>query len=211
MKNCITHTGPAIRRTARITAAAAFCTAVTMANPHAARAQTAPPAVPAGIEVPAPNQIFLVGRGVGTQNYVCQPSESLGRVAWTLFTPQANLFNDQADQLTTHFFSPNPDEAGTVVRATWQDSRDTSSVWARAVAVSSDPAFVAPGAIAWVKLEVVGTEPGPTGGTTLTGTTFIQRLNTVGGLAPSTGCAIPTDVGSKAFMPYTADYVFFRK
>jgi hypothetical protein len=79
------------------------------ALPHAAHAQTvAPPPVPASLEVPAPNEAFLLGRGVGTQNYICQPSASIGRVAWTLFTPQATLFSDQREQLTTHFFSPNP-------------------------------------------------------------------------------------------------------
>jgi hypothetical protein len=46
-----------------------------------------------------------------------------------------------------------------------------------------------------------GTQAGPTGGNTLTRTTFIQRVNTVGGSAPSTGCAVSTDVGSKAFVP----------
>jgi hypothetical protein len=39
-----------------------------------------PPSVPPGLEVPAPNQAFLVGHAVGTQNYVCQPSGHLGRV-----------------------------------------------------------------------------------------------------------------------------------
>ena len=28
---------------------------------------------------------------------------------------------------------------------------------------------------------------------------------------PSTGCDVPTDLGSKAFMPYTADYFFFTQ
>jgi hypothetical protein len=48
-------------------------------------------------------------------------------VAWTLFTPQATLFNDQGEQLISHFFSPNPFENG-IVRATWEDSRGTSTV-----------------------------------------------------------------------------------
>ena len=44
----------------------------------------------------------------------------------------------------------------------------------------------------------------------LSGTTFIQRLNTVGGSAPETGCDIPTDVGRKAFVPYRANYFFYK-
>jgi hypothetical protein len=183
--------------------------AFTIALPHAAHAQTVtPPPVPPGLEVEAPNQAFLLGRGVGTQNYVCQPSSSLGRVAWTLFTPQATLFTDQGDQLTTHFFSPNPDEKGIVVRATWQDSKDTSTVWARAIATAADP--TGSGAIPWVLLKTAGVAVGPTGGNTLSQTTFVQRLNTVGGSAPETGCDIPPDVGRKAFIPYTADYFFYK-
>ena len=52
---------------------------------------------------------------------------------------------------------------------------------------------------------------GPTGGDKMTGTTFIQRVNTVGGLAPTTGCAQATDVGKKALVPYQAEYVFYRE
>ena len=54
---------------------------------------------------------------------------------------------------------------------------------------SSDPNFVAPVPIAWVLLQVVGSQDGPDGGDTLTATTFVQRLNTSGGVAPSTGCS----------------------
>jgi hypothetical protein len=56
---------------------------------------------------------------------------------------------------------------------------------------------------------VVGDQEGPTGGSSLTTTTIIQRLNTSGGAAPSTGCSRKKDVGKKAFVPYTADYFFY--
>ena len=191
-----------------IACAAGAAVAFTILVLESARAvQVTPPPVPTSLEVPAPNEAFLLGRGVGTQNYVCQPSSSLGRVAWTLFTPQATLFSDQGDQLTTHFFSPNPVE-GVIVRVTWQDSRDTSTVWARVIASVADPN--ASGAIAWLLLQAVGTRVGPTGGNTLSRTTFIQRVNTVGGSAPATGCDVFPDVGRKAFVPYTADYFFYK-
>ncbi len=57
---------------------------------------------------------------------------------------------------------------------------------------------------------MAGVQEGPTGGDTLTATSFIQRLSTSGGVAPSTGCARLEDVGAKAFIPYTADYFFYR-
>jgi hypothetical protein len=166
-----------------------------------------PPPVPTDIQVPAGNKAYLEGHAIGTQNYICLPAGA--GFAWTLFGPQATLFSDDDGQVITHFLSPNPDEGGTP-RATWQHSKDTSSVWAFAIAISSDSAFVAPGAIPWLKLQVVGAEDGPTGGDRLSETTFIQRLNTSGGVAPSTGCSVAADVGKKAFVPYTADYFFYR-
>lgn len=184
--------------------------AFAIALPKAARGDdVTPPRVPADLEVPAGNEVFLVGHAFGTQDYVCLPSStSASGFAWTLFTPQATLFDDDGDQIITHFFSPNA--AGTI-RATWQHSRDTSAVFAKlARAPFVDPPFVAPGAIAWLLLEQDGVEAGPTGGDRLTGTTFIHRVNTAGGLAPSTGCAAPSDIGKQAFVPYEADYFFYR-
>jgi hypothetical protein len=58
---------------------------------------------------------------------------------------------------------------------------------------------------------VVGAQDGSSGGDKLTATTFIQRLNTSGGLAPSMGCSSSTDVGNQAFVPYTADYFFYKQ
>lgn len=166
-----------------------------------------PPSVPPNLQVPAGHQAFLEGHAIGTQNYICLPSAA--GVAWTLFGPQATLFHHRPRQLITHFLSPNPDESDTP-RATWQHSLDTSSIWAMAIASSSDPTFVASGAIPWLLLQVVGAQPGPTGGDRLTETTFIQRVHTSGGVAPSTGCVELTDVGQRAFVPYTADYVFYE-
>ena len=151
--------------------------------------------VPAGLEVPAGNRAFREGDAIGTQDYICLPS------GWTFFGPQATLFNERDRQIITHFLSPNPFENGTS-RVTWQDSEDTSKVWGLALrAVTVDP-----GAIPWVLLQVVGAEDGPTGGDELSETTYIQRLNTVGGLAPSTACT----VGMMALVPYTADYFFYK-
>jgi hypothetical protein len=69
---------------------------------------------------------------------------------------------------------------------------------------------VRPDAVAWLLLKESGVAAGPTGGNGLTNTTFIQRLNTVGGLAPATGCSAFEDLGHKAFVPYSADYFFYK-
>lgn len=168
-----------------------------------------PPAVPANIQVPVGNKLFLVGHAVGTQNYICLPAD--GGVKFTLFTPQATLFNGDK-QITTHYFSPNPAEGG-AIRATWQHSKDSSTVWGRVMDgnASSDPAYVAPGAIPWLLVTIVGAQGGAQGSDKLEETTFIQRVNTAGGVAPATGCASSTDIGNRAFVPYTTDYYFYKK
>jgi hypothetical protein len=173
------------------------------------------PPVPDGLQAPQGTVAFLEGHATGTQDYVCLPSGA--GFAWTFFGPQATLFtdfkifqNDIRQQIITHFLSPNPDE-NSLPRATWQSSVDTSAVWAKVSKASTDSNFVAVGAIPWLLLEVVGAQAGPAGGTLLTPTVAVQRLNTRGGVAPSTGCSQSTDVGATALVPYTADYFFYKK
>src|SRR5262245_4837842 len=170
--------------------------------------QVTPPAVPADLNVNAGESGFLIAHAVGTQNYVCLPAAA-GGYAWVLFGPQATLFDEDGGQVITHFLSANPVENG-LPRPTWQHSRDTSRVWAALAASSTDPAYVEANAIPWFLLRTVGTQLGPEFGGRLTRTTAIQRVNTSGGLAPATGCALSTDVGRKALVPYSADYVFYR-
>jgi hypothetical protein len=184
---------------------------VAFALPRSASADPVkPPPVPVAISVAGGQKAFFAGHAIGTQNYSCLPAGD-GRFAWTLFGPQATLFDKHDRQVVTHFLSPNPDEAG-APRATWQHSKDTSSVWALAIAASTDPAFVDTGAIPWLLLQVVGARNGGAGKQELlTPTTYIHRVNTSGGLAPATGCSSTDDVGKRAFVPYEADYIFYRR
>ena len=165
-------------------------------------------AVPANLEVPAGNTLFLAASATGTQNYVCLPGKNKNDVAWRFIGPQATLFS--GGQVTTHFLSVNPIEA-TVARPTWQHSVDTSKVWGRVLSSSADANYVASGAIPWLLLEAAGTEAGPGGGGIMAQTTFIQRVNTAGGVAPATGCSEDEHVGKIALVPYTTDYFFYRK
>ena len=195
-------------RTFRFAYATVLAAAFACATPQQASAQRETlPAVPDTIQVPAGQRVLMAGHAYGTQNYICLPSGA--GFAWTLFGPQATLFHNDANQMITHFLSANPDEAGTL-RATWQHSVDSSAVWARAIATSSDANFVAAGAIPWLLLEVVGAEEGPNGGRQLTGATYVHRVNTAGGIAPATGCSQASNVGSRVFVPYQADYFFYR-
>lgn len=166
-----------------------------------------PPDVPDQLQVRDGSVVFLIGHARGTQNYICLPSGS--GFAFSLFTPEATLFDVDNTQLIFHFFSRNPSDGRFL--PTWQDSRDTSTFWGVGVATAdstTDPQFVAANAIPWVLLDRAGVQAGPTGDR-LTKTTHVQRVNTHGGVAPSTGCSGLADVGRKAIAPYTADYVFY--
>jgi hypothetical protein len=168
------------------------------------------PPVPETLQVPAGHTLYLGVRAVGTQNYVCQPV-ARNKVAWRFIGPQATAFVDAGggapQQITTHFLSMNPIEG--MARPTWQHSVDTSRVWGRVRASSTDANYVEPGAIPWLLLETAGTEAGPAGGAFLTQTTFIQRVNTSGGVAPATGCTDDDQIGTVVLVPYITDYFFY--
>lgn len=181
---------------------------------------------------PGEGKLFRIGYAVGTQQYVCRSSvDSLSGetiYGWTLFGPQATLFKDAdlTKQNMTHFQSSNPLEddpldlsVGGMPRPTWQDSKDTSAVWAQPPAPiamvdapacddDGDASTPAIASIPLLKLGVGGDPFGPTG--KLTQATFIQRLNTCAGVAPATGCTEAGHVGRKALIPYTADYFFYK-
>ena len=201
------------RRINLIACISALATAFVVAVPQVGQAQNVtPPPVPDRLQVTDGSEAFLIGHAFGTQDYVCAASGS--GVAFVLTTPEAVLFDNPAHRVINHFFSPNPVEGGTI-RATWQSTRNSSVFWGQGVAVATaatDPDFVAPDAIAWVTLSRAGVLEGSGTGDNLAVTTFVQRVNTVGGLAPSTGCNSAADIGKKtAFVPYEADYVFYRK
>ena len=117
MKNYNAPENQTTRRILLIACATALAVAFTVSLPQPAHADdVTPPPVPANIQVPAGNKAFLEGHAVGTQNYICLPSNLTTSMcpasgfAWTLFTPQATLFDDDDKQVITHFLSPNPDE-----------------------------------------------------------------------------------------------------
>ena len=157
-----------------------------------AQASPPEPSVPAKIEVPDGHKVFLVGHGIGVQVYSCNDTSS--GFVWGFVTPRANLYGDNAKLITTHFGGP-----------TWQ-ARDGSSVVGRAEAdVTVDPT-----AIPWLRVAAASTTVGPDGDR-LSHTTFIQRTETTGGLAPAAEDCNAQTVGTIAEVPYTADYVFWKR
>ena len=209
-------------RSLHVAALVLACAFGTVTN--AAAQKITSPTTPALITPPAGNSAFLLGRAVGTQGYVCLPTNT--GASWTVNNarPEATLFTSlfgQDFQIITHFlspdtnpnqFAPNPLPFGS---ATWQTSFDSSKVWAQvlnanSIPAGSDPSCPNTGAIACLLLQSIGSEQGPTGGNVMTQVTFIQRLNTSGGSAPTDGCLVAGDVGKQTLVPYTADYYFFR-
>jgi hypothetical protein len=200
-------------------AAALVLTCALTCTTYASAQRVTPPPTPTQITPPEGNSAFLVGHAFGTQGYTCLPTTT-GATSWTVnpARPEATLFSNvfgQLVQIITHFTSINenpkdqkpPSLSGNV---TWQGF-DTSRVWAKATGVlpaGSDPASCPnSGAIPCVLLESIGNQKGPSGGRLLADTTFIQRLNTSGGAAPTSSCT----VGQTQLVPYTADYYFYRK
>ena len=190
----------------------------------AAAQQVNPPPTSTKITPPVGSMAFLVGHALGTQGYVCLPTGTGSSTAsWTINSarPEATLFQTflgQQFQIITHFLSPDthpnkfaPDPLA-FGNATWQSSLDSSKVWAQGVGTApagSEAACPNSGAIPCLLLQVIGSQDGPTGGKSLSRTSFIQRLNTKGGAAPAEGCDTASDVGKQALVPYTSDYFFW--
>ena len=221
--NC--NPGQQTKKTARVRSlfVAALVLACAFGTVTLAAAETVtPPTTPIDIAVPAGNVAFLEGHAFGSQGYVCLPTAT-GVNSWTVnpARPEATLFTNvfgQPVQIITHFASVNANPNDFAVKpvplsgnATWQSSFDTSKVWAVAtghIDAGTDPASCPnDGAIQCLRLQSVGNQQGPTGGKLLAKVTFVQRLNTKGGSAPTTACS----VGQTQLVPYTADYYFFRK
>src|SRR5215470_14389719 len=169
----------------------------------------ASPATPERITPPVGNVAYLHGLGVGTQGYVCLPTAN-GSVSWTVNNarPEATLFTKifgEAVQIITHFLSPveNPNGVGPHPSrfgdVTWQSSFDSSRVWAQKqhfIAAGTDlNSCPNTGSIDCLLLQVIGSDEGPTGGKLLTKTTYIQRLNTKGGSAPTNSCLSHSEIG----------------
>ena len=189
---------------------------------HAAAQRITSPPTPSDITPPAGNFAFLEGHAQGSQGYVCLPT-STGGTSWTINAarPEATLFTKffgQDVQIITHFASINANPNGNASlpvplsgNATWQSSFDTSKVWAKAVGsvnAGDDPASCPnTGAIPCLLLQSVGNQQGPAGGSLLADVTFVQRLNTKGGAAPTTACT----VGQTQLQGYSADYFFYHK
>ena len=101
MENCNMLEKQTVRRIWIIACATCLAAAFTVSLPQPGHARNiTPPAVPLDLQVDlAQNEAFLEGHAVGTQNYICLPTDD--GFQFMLFTPEATLF-DSVDGEASH-------------------------------------------------------------------------------------------------------------
>lgn len=109
--------------------------------------------------------------------------------SWVFVAPVANLFADDnyRGQVGVHYAGP-----------TWESNSGSRVIARRTQSCTPDST-----AIPWLLLETVSNDgPG-----IFSSVTYVQRVNTTGGLAPASPGSF---VGAEAKVPYTAEYYFYR-
>lgn len=134
------------------------------------------------LAAPVGSTLVLRAYGIGVQIY------RWNGASWDFVAPSATLFADAGGQgkIATHFGGP-----------TWQSNSGGTVVGTVADRCTLDAA-----SIPWLSLTAIPDGPG-----VFEKVAFIQRLNTVGGKAPSTPGSI---LGEEAQVQYTADYLFYK-
>ena len=151
----------------------------------------APPDVPVALRAPAGQSVFLEALASGVQIYVCVPRpDQPSAFEWTFRAPEAVLLDRSGRSLGKHYAGP-----------TWE-SLDGSTVVGEVKARDPGPS---PSAIPWLLLA----SKAATGTGVFGQTKSIQRVQTVGGVAPSEPCTA-TNAKQVAKVPYTATYYFYR-
>lgn len=146
------------------------------------------PEAPAAVTVPAGNKVVMKTVGIGDLTYQCRAKASMDGFEWVFAGPDAILYDHNKNAVGKYYGGP-----------TWE-ANDGSKVTGKQLAISPNP-----GAI---PLQLVQANPSMGKGA-MTDITYIQRLNTVGGTAPTTACGAG-NVGAKQLVKYQADYVFYR-
>lgn len=149
-------------------------------------------AVPDAIKAQPNEQVAMVLPAKGVQIYECRAKANQpGAFEWAFVAPEAALHNSAGTQVGKHYGGP-----------TWE-SNDGSKLIGALKSRSDAPQA---GNIPWLLLTT--TASGAKG--SFSNVTAIQRVNTVGGVAPTATCA-QGNAGSQARVPYTADYYLLAK
>jgi hypothetical protein len=145
------------------------------------------PEVPQEIQIEEGNKVHFHGYAEGVQIYTWNGND------WGNAVPRATLFDEDGNIVIAHFGTPN----GPAWRSN-SGSEVVGKLPPKKVTVDRD-------SIPWLLLAA---NPDLTHGPGVLGeTTFIHRVNTVGGNAPLVAGLV---IGQVAEVPYTADYFFYR-
>jgi hypothetical protein len=152
-----------------------------------------PPTVPDKLKPPAGATLAARFHATGSQIYTCKAATGgAGGYTFQLKAPAADLRDEACAVVGKHAAGP-----------VWESVTDNSKV--QGMKLTEDPA-PGGGAIAWLLLKSV--QNWGTSGV-FWRTTYVQRVDTVGGLAPTTGCDAGK-VDTEMSVPYTANYYFYN-
>jgi len=178
-----------LRGLAALAAIAALALLVGLAGSATAQGTPTAAEVPANLVPPAGTVLLFELQARGVQIYACaaKPDDATAFV-WTFKAPEADLFNARGELAGRHFAGP-----------TWQGF-DGSAVVGKTLEHADSPD---PGSIPWLLLEAKE----HAGSGVFSTITFVQRLNTAGGVAPTEGCDAD-HAGEEVREPYSATYAF---
>lgn len=170
--------------------ASAYLALIALAAASVVAVQAGSPAIPDNLKVPQQNVQLLKTQATGVQVYVCKArAEDPSTFEWSFKGPIAELWNERGEKVGKHYGGP-----------TWEGN-DGSTVVAEVVERANAPD---PDSIPWLLLK---TKSNPGAGAFST-VTYVQRLDTAGGVAPTDGCD-QARAGTEREVGYTATYAYY--
>ena len=148
-------------------------------------------ALPAAVQVPAGQRVAMETVGVGEITYECKARAGMADAfEWVFVGPKAAL-NDRSGKTVGSYFGPP---------ATW--------AWLDGSKLTATQLAVAPGGAGNLALQLVKANPA-TGQGAMSGVSYIQRVQTRGGVDPASACAA-ANAGARQIVAYQADYIFWK-
>ena len=148
-------------------------------------------ALPEAVKVPAGHAVSMETAAAGNITYQCRAKKDMaGQYEWVFVGPDAPLVDRSGKSVGKYYGPP----------ATWE-SNDGSKVTGAQVAV-------APNGAGNIPVQLVKANPAMGMGA-MQGVAYIQRVETVGGVAPAAPCGQMVE-GQKQVVTYRADYIFWR-
>ncbi len=145
--------------------------------------------LPEAVRVPMGQKVMMATTGVGEITYECREKKDMaGAHEWAFVGPMATLYSGDKKAVGKYYAGP-----------TWE-AADGSKVSGKQLAM-------APASPGNIPLQLVKADPAMGAGA-MTGVSYIQRLNTKGGVAPAMACDAASK-GQRQQVAYEADYVFY--